>query len=271
MDDMARLDDDENGVVAALSGTIMHDTATARRPLLVAVDGVDGAGKTTFADTLAGELRECGTTVVRASIDDFHHSREHRHRLGRTSQAIWARHLDYRALRRELIDPWLAGAGASYRRAWHDVRRDEYVECEPDVVPESGVLLVDGLFAQRPELAQAWDLVVFLDVPFEVSVARMAARDGTPADPDHPDQARYVAAQRHYFASCEPSRAADVLIDNADAHHPRLVAWGSAGSATGSGPWISQGDDLVKVLRVPKSDPDRARRIDEWLTECPDA
>ena len=51
----------------------------------VAVDGVDGSGKSVFADQLADVLREQARPVVRASVDDFHHSRIQRYRRGRSS------------------------------------------------------------------------------------------------------------------------------------------------------------------------------------------
>ncbi len=219
------------------------------RPLLVAVDGVAGAGKTTFADELASELRGRGMPVERASVDDFRHPRAHRHELGRTATTVWSRSFDYRTLRRELLDPWLAGGGATYRASWHDVRSDERSACEPRPVPESGVLVVDGVFAQRAELANAWDFVVFLDVPFAVSVSRLAARDGSPADPDHPDQQRYVAAQRHYFECCAPREAADVVIDNSDLSAPRFT--GAAIPEVPPG-WRIDGDDLVRTIRLPR-------------------
>ena len=181
---------------------------------VVAIDGVDGAGKTTFADALAVELRSRGSLVERASIDGFHHVLAHRRAEGRTAEAVWRRHFDYGGLRRALIDPWRAGPPATYRTAVHDVATDEALDLPPRSVPAEGVLLVDGLFCQRPELEGCWDRVVFLDVPFEVSVARMAARDGGSADPDHPDQRRYVEAQRTYFELCRPRDRADLVVDN---------------------------------------------------------
>jgi uridine kinase len=233
------------------------------RPLLIAIDGVDGAGKTTFANELADELQVRGLVVERASIDDFHHPREHRHRHGRTAEAIWSRHFDYRSLRRELVDPWLAGSGSAYRSTWHDVRRDEYVVCEPRVVPHGGVLVVDGLFAQRTELANAWDFVVFLDVPFDVSVARLAVRDGTPDDPEHPEHLRYVAAQRHYFDRCSPLAQADLVIDNTDVSAP-AVADGQSLGGTPPG-WHVDGDELVRTIRLPRERADIAAAIDRLL------
>jgi uridine kinase len=194
------------------------------RPVLMAVDGPDGAGKTCFADELATVLAGAGHTVVRAGVDDFHHPRSHRHAEGRTGRTVWERSFDYRALRRELLDPWLAGEGAAYRLRWHDLLSDEHVDAPLEVVPARGVLVVDGVFVQRPELAQVWDLVVYLDVPAAVCVDRLAARDGGPADPDHPDRARYLEALRIYRAVADPRAAADLVVDNADLAAPSVAA-----------------------------------------------
>ena len=47
----------------------LHPTRTIR----VAIDGVDGAGKTTLADALAPVVAAQGRPTIRASVDDFHH------------------------------------------------------------------------------------------------------------------------------------------------------------------------------------------------------
>ncbi|HEX6246810.1 MAG TPA: uridine kinase [Nocardioidaceae bacterium] len=195
------------------------------RPVLVAVDGVDGAGKTTFADELAEVVRESGrfAEVVRASVDGFHHPRAHRHALGRTGETFWSRSFDYPALLRELVAPWRAGPGSSYRVAVRDVEADRALDLPPAVVPARGLLVVDGIFLQRDELHGLWDLAVFLDVPFAVSVSRMARRDGSVDDPEHPDQARYVEGQRIYLTACDPRSRADVVVDNADLAAPRII------------------------------------------------
>jgi uridine kinase len=185
----------------------------AGRPV-VAVDGVDGAGKTTFADALARALRAQGRHVVRASIDGFHHPRAHRWAEGRTAEAVWSRHFDYAALRRELLVPWRAGPGSTFRTAVHDVASDEPLGLPGQPVPAEGVLVVDGLFCQRPELAGWWDWVVLLDVPFEVSVARMARRDGSVDDVDDADQQQHIRAQLRYFRDCDPRARADLVVDN---------------------------------------------------------
>jgi uridine kinase len=198
------------------------------RPLLVAVDGGDGAGKTWFAGELAKFLADRDRAVVRASVDDFHHPRTHRHALGRTGETVWARSFDYRALRREVLDPWCAGAGSSYRSRHHDLATDAYIDILPEAVPEHGVLVVDGVFAQREELRGCWDLVVWLEVTDEERVRRLAERDGTPADLDHDDQRRYLDAQRIYRDVADPFGSADLVVDNTDPAAPVVVTRSTA-------------------------------------------
>jgi uridine kinase len=187
--------------------------------VLVAVDGADGAGKTVLADDLAPLL----PGSVRATLDDFHHPRAYRHAQGRTGGTVWERSFDVTAVRRELLDPWRRGAGSSYRRRWHDLINDRLLDERPQPVPESGVLVVDGVFAQHPELADAWDLVVWVHADDAVRVARMAARDGVSADPDHPDQRRYLEAQAIYRQRCAPEEHADLVVDNTHPDQLRIV------------------------------------------------
>lgn len=201
---------------------VASSVPVAPRPLLVAVDGPDGVGKTWFADELAELLLAQGRTVVRAGVDDFHHPRAHRHGSGRSPETVWSRSYDYRALRRELLDPWRRGAGSAYRIRWHDLDTDELVDVAPSIVPEDGVLVLDGVFTQRAELRRMWDLVVWLDAPPEVTVPRMAGRDGGSTDPCHPEQARYVGAQELYRENCSPAEQADFVVDLRDLDRPVL-------------------------------------------------
>lgn len=208
---------------ADVLAAVVEALGDVRRPVLVAIDGADASGKTWFADDLATALRRDGVEVVRASVDDFHHPRAFRHEHGRTGETVWTRSYDYRALRRDLVDPWLAGCGTAYRTRLHDLASDSAVEESPSPVPATGVLVVDGVFAQRPELAEAWDLVVWLDAPDAERARRMARPDSVAAELDHPDQARSLDAQRIYADLCDPHAGADLVVDNTDPISPRLV------------------------------------------------
>ena len=190
-----------------------------RRPgnrLLVAVDGVDGAGKTTFADDLAAALRATGggtaRQVVRVGLDDFHHVRQVRYRLGSTSpEGFWLDSYDLRQFIRYVLDPLISGA-AEFRDRGHDLATDEVLD--PPPVPAAGdaIVIVDGLFLHRHRLRSYWDYSFFLDVPFDVAAARMSVRDGSGAV--HPNRNRYVGGQRLYFAAADPAAKADLVLDN---------------------------------------------------------
>jgi len=135
--------------------------------LLVAVDGRDGAGEDPCSpDALADVLREDGSSVFRASADDFHRPRAERYARGRASaEGHYRDSYDNDALLERLLRPFRAGAG--FVTAVHDLEEDRAVEVAADVAPADAVLVVDGLFLLRPELRDVWNWSVWLDVPLD--------------------------------------------------------------------------------------------------------
>jgi uridine kinase len=192
----------------------------------VAVDGVDGAGKTIFADELADVLGPTGRQVIRASADDFLNPRAVRYRLGRASpDGFFLDSYDYEALRRFVLDPLAPGGSRRFRRRAFDLDADEPLETPEEMATEGAILILDGLFLHRDELCGIWDYSIFLDVAFAVSVARCAAR-GTKwasADVDAPSNRRYVVGQQLYLARCTPQRRATRVIDNANLATPLMT------------------------------------------------
>jgi uridine kinase len=191
---------------------------------LVGVDGVDGAGKTVFADELAAVLRATGRPSVRVSIDDFHNVRATRYRRGRESpEGFLLDSFNYARLHTDVLEPLGPGGSRRYRPRGHDLASDHDVRPEPQRAPAGSTVVIDGLFLHRDELARVWDFSIFLDVPFEVTAQRMAARDGSNPDPNHPSMHRYVEAQKLYIAACTPRHKANVIIDNTSLGDPRIV------------------------------------------------
>jgi len=92
-----------------------------------------------------------------------------------------------------------------------------------ETAPLEAILLFDGVFLQRQELLSYWDLTVFVDAPFNVTVARMSQRDGMPpADVDAAGNRRYIDGQRLYLQSCDPRNAAMLVFNNEDLSSPNL-------------------------------------------------
>ena len=202
-----------------LVGEYAHHYARGRTAL--AVDGPDGAGKTVFADDLATAFERAGSTVFRASIDDFHRPRELRYRAGRFSPEGYYRDaFDYALFRRVLLEPFRLGGSTGFQLRGFDLARDAPVESEWTTGPADAILLVDGVFLNRTELRGAWNWSVWVDATAKVRLERMVARDGVDPDPDAESNRRYSVAQRLYVRDARPNTAADAIVDNTDPEHP---------------------------------------------------
>jgi uridine kinase len=151
-------------------------------PTRVAIDGVDGVGKTTLANELVAPIGRKSRQVIRASIDGFHMPRVVRYRRGAESpEGYFLDSFDHAALRAELLDPLGPGGSRRIRRAVFDYRNDRPIDMPIETASADAILVFDGVFLQRRELADLWDVRVWVEAPFEVTVARAVRRDvGTP-------------------------------------------------------------------------------------------
>ncbi len=209
-------------VVAEIADTViaLHPNRTVR----VAVDGVDGAGKTVFADELAEAVAASGRPAIRAGVDGFHNPQHVRHRRGRASpEGFFYDSYDYPLLRELLLDPLTAGAHARFRRAAFDHQTDRPIETPWERAATDAVLVFDGIFLHRPELRCYWDYSIFLQVGFDVSIPRGAQRGYGEPDPSAASNRRYVEGQTLYLHQCRPSDHASVVINNENLDAPRIM------------------------------------------------
>jgi uridine kinase len=215
-------------------------------PIRVAVDGIDAAGKTMLADTLAVLIKCRGRPVIRASVDGFHRPRADRHRRGADSpEGYFHDAFDYPTLRAALLDPLGRGGNRRYRSATFDFRRNAPVRAPLRVAPVDAVLLVDGVFLLRPELADAWDFRIFVEVPFEEALRRACLRDsvlfGSAGAVRERYLRRYFPAQRKYLDTLRPRERAEVVVVNTDPEHPVLLLADLAGGWHGTRPETTEG------------------------------
>lgn len=198
---------------------------------LVAVDGFDGAGKTTFADELGASLRDLGRPVIRATVDCFHHPRDVRYWRGRQSpEGFYRDSYNYDLLRQYLLDPLRPGGTRRYRVAAFDYETDQPIAVAEATAPDRAVLVFDGIFLHRPEVVAYWNYSIFLRVGFSTSIPRCAQRQPwLSPEPGAQSNRRYVLGQRLYVRECEPEKLATIVIDNEDLEAPYVV--GRAGHA----------------------------------------
>ena len=142
----------------------------------VAIDGLTAAGKTSFGHELARGLARRGRSVLRASLDDFKRPWRDRHLYDRESgEGYYRNAFDGEAARRLLLDPsGLRGDGLVALCSIDPLTQIDHSAVK-SVMPPNGVLIVDGVFAYRPEIDPYWDLRVWLEIGAELSARRFAA------------------------------------------------------------------------------------------------
>ena len=145
----------------------------------VGIDGKGAAGKTTLATAVAAVLP--GAVVVH--VDDF----------ARRSVPTWERD---RFVAQVLV-PLQAARPARYERwDWDRDARAGWSE-----VPVGVPVVVEGVSSTDVRLGVPWDVTLWVDVPYEVRLARALGRDGETMREQWverwmPEEDAYEAAQR---------------------------------------------------------------------------
>ncbi|WP_413316389.1 uridine kinase [Agrococcus sp. 1P02AA] len=202
-----------------LTELMLRRTPRGRR--LIAVDGRDAAGKTHFADALQVAFARAGVEAFRASTDDFHRPQAFRYRQGRHSpKGYYEDAFDIELLDRVLLQPFRMGGSTGFMTRAFDLHRDASVEMEWQTTGPDAVLIVDGVFLQRPALAGKWHAVVFLEADDRTRGERMRARDGAHPDVQHPSHARYREAHDLYERAHTPRANATFVVDTSDWRKP---------------------------------------------------
>lgn len=171
------------------------------RPLIVAIDGKSGAGKSTLTGIVA---RQLDASVIEG--DDFYAGG-----IGLRNDTPAARAaacIDWQAQR--LV---LDNLRQRRRACWHPFdweafdgsQRTELRELEP-----CSIILLEGTWSARPELADLLDLRILVAAPDGVRHSRLLAREGDLG----PWERQWHKAEDHYFATIMPEDSFDLVVRN---------------------------------------------------------
>lgn len=167
----------------------------------IGIDGVDGAGKTRLAEEVAQELTARRRPAVRITLDQFEQPTAERYARGDLSPEGY--YLDAFDLERFRAHVLSVGG------------------------PPELVVLADGVFFQRPELADLWDATVWVEADLDVAARRGAERNLVwfdSLDETHERyRTRYLPAQRRYIEEQRPHERATFVFRNTDLTEPELV------------------------------------------------
>jgi len=171
------------------------------RLLRVGIDGVDGAGKTLLAEEVAQLLTKRARPCLRVSLDQFERPRAERYARGELSpEGYYLDAFDLDRFRAHVLS----------------------VEAPP-----SAVLVCDGVFLQRPELVDLWDVAVFVEADLDVAAQRGAERNLVwfdSLDETHERyRVRYLPAQQRYLEDHRPHERADLVLHNTALSSPTLT------------------------------------------------
>ena len=186
---------------------IIRERQKAKKgPLLIAVDGRSGAGKSTLAQALAGKT---GCAIVAG--DDFYAGGTDEKWQNLSPQSRADQVVDWTRLRKEVLEPLLAGKCAS----WHPLAfdpgigwtgwKDELVTVRP-----AKVIILDGAYSARPELADIIDVSVLVETADGPRRKRLVAREGKPFMQRW--HQLWDPAEDHYFSKIRPKDSFDIVL-----------------------------------------------------------
>ncbi|MCM1174795.1 MAG: uridine kinase [Blautia sp.] len=164
------------------------DLSPRKAPLLAAVDGRCGAGKTTLAAWLQ---KKSGWDVLH--MDHFFLRPEQRtkERLSTPGGNV-----DYERFLEEVLLPLKRGEEEIFYRPY-DCHRQEMAD--PVLIRPGKVCLVEGSYSCHPALWDKYDLHVFLTIDAQEQMRRITRRNG--ADSAKVFRERWILLEERYFAA----------------------------------------------------------------------
>lgn len=188
-----------------LGRDVMRRSRKLLRPVVVAIDGGSGAGKSTFAGRLAESLTRDGLpTAVIAGDDFFQGGVELRAdapalRAAQCIDAVRQRSV-LEALRSEQLATW-------YAFDWE--KFDGALQTTPTVCSPRPVVVLEGVYSARPELVDLIDVRVLLNVPKSVRLERLVTREGSLG----PWELQWHEAEDYYFEHVLSADWFDLVVE----------------------------------------------------------
>ncbi|HJV14768.1 MAG TPA: NTP transferase domain-containing protein [Propionibacteriaceae bacterium] len=194
--------------VTAILDLIGRRKAASDRPLVLAIDGPSCAGKSILGTAVA--LRS-GASVLEG--DDFYRDTLPQltvsQREAMSDVAVVNAVIDWERLRDQALLPLLAGTSATFQP--YNWETDDGRLAPPKTIPAAEVIIVEGVYAGRPELADLVDLAVYLGVDPETRARRYADRE------NDPDWAHFwERGEAYYFSAVRPPASFDLQLDDSD-------------------------------------------------------
>lgn len=190
----------------------------ADRPFVISINGIDCSGKSVFAASLQKYLGSKDYQTQLISLDDFHNPKAVRYAGTDQAENYFNRSFDIQTIIQKLLIPLHENGEHAVTLKLLDLQTDKYTVTRKYSFNRNTIALLEGVFLFRKELAPYIDYKIFLEIPFEASWKRAAARDS--ADVYDKYAKKYLPAQEKYLQEYPPQIMADIIIDNTNYEFP---------------------------------------------------
>jgi len=196
-----------NKVPSILSGNADQEIASrvnqllqSRDRVLVAIDGMCCAGKTTMSERLGSQL---DANVFH--LDDYF-LQPHSRTPDRLNQP--GGNVDVERFLAEVLLPALRGETAQVCR--YDCHKDQVLS--PVSVAPKKIVLIEGAYSLHPLLAPYYNLKVFCRIDPQLQLSRILARNGKAALKTFEN--RWIPLENKYFEALDILSQCDIVIDS---------------------------------------------------------
>lgn len=196
--------------------------------MIVGVTGMDASGKSMMATLLAEELLRSGHSVQIIRVDDFHRPRAERRRDDVPELIQFYEHtFDFERVVNELLLPIRNNGHVNASLLCLDLLEDTWSVERHYLIDNATIVLLEGVFLFRPEIAQFLDLVIYLHVNESTVIDRASSRDVLIHGEEFMRKyhSKYLPAQRAYLEEFPAEINADIIVDNNDWKNPKLIKW----------------------------------------------
>ncbi len=190
------------------------------RPFIVGISGIDGSGKTMFTRALASYMVEHKRRIQVIHLDDFHNPREVRYAGEDQAENYYHRSFDIQKIIDNLLIPARRKGKHTVTLTLLDLDTDKSEIKKEYSFDSDTIILFEGVFLFREELAPYIDYNIYLDIPFEESRKRARERDARAVLEKY--DTKYLPAQAKYLEEYPPKDTADMIIDNSNWEYPRV-------------------------------------------------
>lgn len=188
---------------------------------VIGINGVDAAGKTTFASNLASKLKIEGYNVVVINLDDFLNERKVRYKDKNEIKSYINHAFNLKRLENEILKPLKENMSVQALVEVLDLEKDKFFTKKYKIEKES-IVLVEGVLLLRPPIVKYFDLKIFIDITNQEVIRRAVLRDDYLFKDKIEEryEQKYIPIQEWYKEEYRPCQISDIVIDNEDYNNP---------------------------------------------------